>query len=125
MAIQMALHGGLGVIHYNMTVEEQCKEVVKVKKYRNGFIADPKCLGPDSTVSDVRAIKSKFGFSGVPVTEDGRMGSKLVGMVTNRDIDFVEDDATKLSEVIEGRNHARSFLGLDSILISSTFSAFK
>jgi len=100
MAIQMALHGGLGVIHYNMTVEEQCKQVIKVKMYRNGFISEPKCLGPDSTVGDVHAIKQKFGFAGVPVTADGKMGSTLVGMVTNRDIDFVEDDNTKLSEVM-------------------------
>jgi len=67
--------------------------------YRNGFISDPKCLGPDSTVSDVLAIKAKFGFAGVPITADGKMGSTLVGMVTNRDIDFVEDENTKLSQV--------------------------
>ena len=94
MAIMMALHGGLGIIHYNMTVEEQVSEVRKVKKYRNGFITDPLCLSPASTVADVHRVKAEHGFAGVPITEDGKLGSKLVGMVTNRDIDFAEDPDT-------------------------------
>ena len=53
MAIGMALHGGIGIIHYNMTVEEQVKEVRLVKKFKNGFISDPKCLSPEDTLSDV------------------------------------------------------------------------
>ena len=57
MAIMMALHGGLGIIHYNMSVAEQVSEVIKVKKYRNGFITDPKCLPPTATAADVQAIK--------------------------------------------------------------------
>jgi len=91
MAIMMALHGGLGIIHYNMSIDEQVAEVVKVKKYRNGFITDPKCLPPTATVADVQAIKSEQGFSGIPITADGTIGSKLLGIVTNRDVDFVED----------------------------------
>jgi len=100
MAIMMALHGGLGIIHYNMTVEEQVSEVRKVKKYRNGFITDPLCLSPQNTVGDVRRVKSENGFAGIPITVDGKMGSKLVGIVTNRDIDFVDDDETVLDAIM-------------------------
>lgn len=100
MAIGMALLGGIGVIHYNMTVEEQANEVRLVKKYKNGFITDPICLSPQHTVADVDNIKRKFGYSGVPITETGFLGSKLLGIVTNRDIDFVEDRTTLVSEVM-------------------------
>ena len=103
MAIGMALQGGIGVIHYNMTVEEQANEVRLVKKYKNGFITDPACLSPEHTVADLDNLKEKFGFSGIPVTADGKMGSKLVGIVTNRDIDFVEDRNTKLKDVMSSK----------------------
>ena len=101
MAIMMALHGGIGVVHYNMTVEEQCSEVHKVKKYRNGFITDPLCLAPDATVDDVKSVKEQHGLSGIPITENGKLGGKLLGIVTNRDIDFVDDPAnTKVSDIM-------------------------
>lgn len=100
MAIGMALQGAIGIIHYNMTIEEQAKEVRLVKKYKNGFISDPACLSPSSTVSELDALKEKFGYSGIPITESGTLGSKLVGIVTNRDVDFVQDRETKLKEVM-------------------------
>lgn len=68
MAIHMALNGGLGVIHHNCPVEEQAEMVRKVKKFENGFICEPKTLGPNNTVQDVLDIKAKFGFCGIPVT---------------------------------------------------------
>jgi IMP dehydrogenase len=100
MAIGMALLGGLGIIHYNQSVAEQCYHVDRVKRFKNGFITDPKCLSPEHTIADVDAIKRQFGFSGVPITEDGKMGSKLVGIVTNRDVDFIADRTRKLSTVM-------------------------
>lgn len=100
MAIGMALMGGIGVVHYNMTVAEQTREVRLVKQYKNGFITDPACLAPSNTVGDLLELKERSGFSGVPITEDGKMGSKLVGIVTNRDIDFVEDRAVLLKDVM-------------------------
>lgn len=100
MAINMALLGGLGMIHYNNSIEEQTAQVRKVKRYRNGFITDPVVMGPHHKVTDIDEIKSKFGFSGIPITENGRMGSKLLGIVTTRDVDFIKDRSTLVKDVM-------------------------
>lgn len=100
MAIAMALHGGMGFIHYNNTVDEQAAHVRQVKKYKNGFITDPLTLSPTNTVADIDNIKAQYGFSGVPITENGKMGGKLVGMVTSRDIDFLTDRSQPLQDVM-------------------------
>lgn len=100
MAIGMALQGALGIIHYNMTVEEQVNEVRLVKKFKNGFILDPICLSPDHHISDIDKLKDQYGYSGFPITIDGKMGSKLVGIVTNRDIDYIEDRSMLLRDVM-------------------------
>jgi IMP dehydrogenase len=100
MAISMALQGGIGIIHYNNSVEEQQEQVSKVKRYKNGFISDPLVLSPQHRIRDIDEVKKKYSFSGIPITEDGRMGSKLLGIVTNRDIDFIQDRDKPLSEVM-------------------------
>jgi IMP dehydrogenase len=100
MAIYLALLGGIGIIHYNNTLEEQLEHVRKTKKFENGFITDPVVLSPDDRIEDVDRIKEKHGFSGVPLTTDGRIGSKLVGIVTRTDIDFETDRTKKLREVM-------------------------
>ena len=100
MAIAMALMGGIGIIHYNNTIAEQCEEVRKVKRYENGFITDPLVLSPGNLISDIDRIKEKYGFSGIPITEDGNLNSRVVGIVTNRDIDFETDRSKKLSDVM-------------------------
>ena len=100
MAIAMALQGGLGIVHYNNTIEQQAQEIRKVKRFKNGFINDPLCMTKDHTVGDVLNVKRTYGFSGIPITEDGKIGSKLIGIVSNRDIDFIQDHNTKLSQVM-------------------------
>ena len=100
MAIQMALFGGIGIIHYNFTIEEQVREVQKVKKFKNGFITDPICLKPSATVADVLQVKEKFGFCGIPITQQGHVRSELLGIVSKRDIDFIEDTNTKVTNVM-------------------------
>ncbi len=100
MAINMALLGGIGFIHYNNTKEEQAEQVRKVKRFKNGFIADPIVLSPNHRIKDIDTIKRTHGYSGIPITEDGSLGSKLVGIVTTRDIDFVQDRDKLLSEVM-------------------------
>ncbi|MGQ3686131.1 MAG: IMP dehydrogenase [Candidatus Loosdrechtia sp.] len=100
MAISMALLGGIGIIHYNNPIEDQVKEVRLVKRFENGFITEPVVLSPDHTIKDVDNIKNIHGFSGIPITEDGTLHSKLIGIVTKRDIDFEGDRNKKLKAVM-------------------------
>jgi len=100
MAIAMALEGGIGVIHTNLPIEEQAKEVARVKKYKAGFILDPVCVPPTMTLAELDTLKTKHGFTGFPVTETGLTGAKLLGLVTKRDTDFVLDRQTRLSAIM-------------------------
>ena len=84
LAIAMAQEGGIGIIHKNMTIEQQAAEVRKVKKYESGVIKDPITIGPTATIRDVLELTSTAGISGVPVVD----GDELVGIVTNRDMRF-------------------------------------
>lgn len=94
MAIAMARQGGIGIIHKNMTIEQQAEEVDKVKRSENGVITDPFFLSPEHTLSDANELMAKFRISGVPITENG----KLVGIITNRDLLFEEDFSKKIKE---------------------------
>jgi IMP dehydrogenase len=100
MAIALALWGGIGIVHYNNTIEQQADLVSRVKRYENGFINKPMVLSPQHKISDIDMIKARYNFSGIPVTENGKLNSKLVGIVTNRDIDFEKDRTRSLSEVM-------------------------
>ena len=97
MAIAMAQAGGIGVIHRNMSVEAQAAEVYRVKRFESGLVLDPVTISPDSTISELRAVKSQHGFSGFPVIDDS---GALVGIITNRDIRFVSDDSVKVSTMM-------------------------
>ncbi|MCR4907704.1 MAG: IMP dehydrogenase [Lachnospiraceae bacterium] len=94
MAIAMARQGGIGIIHKNMSIEQQAEEVDKVKRSENGVITDPFFLSPEHTLKDADDLMAKFRISGVPVTE----GKKLVGIITNRDLKFEEDFSKKIRE---------------------------
>lgn len=93
MAILMALMGGIGVIHYNYeTIEEQVEEAKKVKRFEAAFIRKPVVLSPKNTVADVYSIAQKYGFYSVPITQDGNLGSPLVGIVTHRNVRYLEKE---------------------------------
>ncbi len=94
MAIAMARQGGIGVIHKNMSIEQQAEEVDKVKRSENGVITDPFYLSPEHTLEDANNLMAKFRISGVPITE----GKKLVGIITNRDLKFETDFTKKIKE---------------------------
>ncbi|KAI1298229.1 inosine-5'-monophosphate dehydrogenase IMD4 [Xylaria venustula] len=100
MAIHMALQGGLGVIHHNCSPDAQAEMVRKVKRYENGFINDPIVISQDATVGEAKALKAKWGFGGFPVTATGKLGSKLLGIVTNRDLQFEDDLSRKIDKVM-------------------------
>ncbi len=100
MAIHMALLGGVGMIHYNNSIEEQIAQVRRTKKFENGFITDPIVLGPEHRIRDVEDMSRQHGFFGVPITEDGTLKGKLIGIVARRDIDFETDLDRPLREVM-------------------------
>ena len=100
MAIAMARQGGIGIIHKNMSIEQQAEEVDKVKRSEYGVITDPFYLSPEHTLADANDLMAKFRISGVPITE----GRKLVGIITNRDLKFEEDFSKKIKESIDRKS---------------------
>ncbi|MFW5836963.1 MAG: IMP dehydrogenase [Desulfovibrionaceae bacterium] len=100
MAICMARHGGAGVIHKNMPVRDQVREVERVKKSESGMVLDPVVVHPDDPVQKVLDHMAEYAISGLPVVK----GDHLVGIITNRDVRFVTEPATPVSEVMTSRN---------------------
>ncbi len=96
MAIALSQEGGLGVIHKNMSIESQTKEVDKVKRSANGIIVDPVTLPPDASVATARETMEQSRVSGIPITE----GGKLAGIITRRDLRFLEDNSLPIAEVM-------------------------
>lgn len=97
LAIAMAQAGGIGVVHRNLTVEEQAGQVMQVKKYESGVVMNPITISPTASLKELNDIKARTGFSGVPVVEaDGT----VVGIITNRDTRFVEDQNAKVAELM-------------------------
>jgi IMP dehydrogenase len=100
LAIALAQEGGLGVIHKNMSIDQQTREVDKVKRSENGVITDPVTLSPDATVGMARRVMEQYKISGVPIT----VGPKLKGILTRRDLRFLTDNEQKLQEVMTKDN---------------------
>ncbi|MDC0985047.1 IMP dehydrogenase [Gammaproteobacteria bacterium] len=96
MAITLASEGGIGIIHKNLSIGNQAKQVRFVKKYESGVINDPITANADSTVSEINKITERFGISGVPIVDK----NQLIGIVTNRDLRFVENLNTKVSSIM-------------------------
>jgi IMP dehydrogenase len=107
-AISMAREGGIGIIHKNMAIEAQVREVQRVKKSESGMIVDPVTTGEEITVAEVKAIMDQYHISGVPVCR----GTKLVGIVTNRDLRFVSDPDLKVKEVMTSTNLVTAKVGI-------------
>ncbi|MEL6793511.1 MAG: IMP dehydrogenase, partial [Pseudomonadota bacterium] len=103
MAITMAQAGGVGVIHRNLDLEEQAAQVRRVKRFESGVVYNPITLRPDQTLADAKALQERYKITGFPVVgPDG----KLIGIVTNRDMRFAEQDATPISEMMTAENLA-------------------
>jgi IMP dehydrogenase len=113
MAIALAQEGGLGVIHKNLSVERQSEEVDKVKRSANGIIMDPVTLPPEATVARAREVMDQYHISGVPITAGGR---RLVGIITRRDLRFLESGETPVAEIMtkEGLVTATGTVSLDA-----------
>src|SRR3990172_4145084 len=88
LAIAMAQHGGIGVIHKNLSIDEQSSEVDRVKRSESGMIVNPITLSPTNRIHEALELMKKFSISGVPITEDGSKEGRLVGILTNRDLRF-------------------------------------
>ncbi|MGQ9585794.1 MAG: IMP dehydrogenase [Anaerolineae bacterium] len=109
LAIALAREGGLGVIHRNMTIEQQADEVNKVKRSESGMIVDPISLPPTATLQDAEDLMARYHISGIPITlEDGT----LVGILTNRDIRFAEDFSRPVTEFMTSKNLVTAALGI-------------
>jgi len=100
LAVALAQEGGLGVIHRNMPAEAQAREVTKVKRSANGVIVDPMTLAPSDTVQRARQLMSRHGVSGFPITERGEPKGKVLGILTRRDLKFVENEQTPVGKVM-------------------------
>src|SRR4051812_24515872 len=100
LAIAMAQHGGIGIIHKNLSIEEQASEVDRVKRSESGMIVDPITLPPANRIHEALELMKKYRISGVPITEDGSKEGRLVGILTNRDLRFETNVARPISDIM-------------------------
>ena len=100
LAIAMAQHGGLGIIHKNLSIDEQASEVDRVKRSESGMIVDPITLSPAHSIFEALDLMKKYRISGVPITDDGSKEGRLVGILTNRDLRFETNVSRPISEVM-------------------------
>ncbi|MEZ4718791.1 MAG: IMP dehydrogenase [Caldilineaceae bacterium] len=108
LAIALARQGGLGVIHRNLSPEDQAEEVDKVKRSESGMIVDPITLGPDNTLTDAEGVMSRYKISGVPITDEA---GRLLGILTNRDVRFATDYARPISDYMTSEDLITARLG--------------
>jgi len=107
LAIELALFGGIGIIHKNMTPDEQAEEVKRVKRFENGFIQNPMCAKPTDTIETIYQIREKYGYKAVPITDTGEVNGKLEGLITANDYFYhkhkgqkVKDRMTKVENLL-------------------------
>jgi IMP dehydrogenase len=104
MAIAMAQHGGLGVIHKNLSIDQQASEVDRVKRSESGMIVNPITLGPQARISEALEMMRRYRISGVPITDDGSKEGRLVGILTNRDLRFETNIDRPITDVMTKHN---------------------
>ncbi|KJV69207.1 IMP dehydrogenase [Candidatus Neoehrlichia procyonis] len=102
LAIAIAQHGGIGCIHKNLSIEDQVSEVKKVKKYESWIVYNPITIFPDATLSEALTLMKQYNYSGIPVVTSNT--NKLVGILTNRDVRFIEDKSCKVQDVMTRHN---------------------
>ncbi|HKX80435.1 MAG TPA: IMP dehydrogenase [Novosphingobium sp.] len=110
MAIVMAQMGGIGVLHRNLSVEEQCAAVRAVKRFESGMVVNPITIAPEATLGEAQALMATHRISGIPVVESG--GGRLVGILTNRDVRFADNPSQPVSELMTHENLATVGLGV-------------
>jgi IMP dehydrogenase len=110
MAIGMAQHGGLGILHRNMDIEEQVRQVKRVKRFESGMIVDPITIRPDATLAEALEVMDRNGISGIPVTESS---GRLVGILTNRDVRFADNPKQPVRELMTSENLVRVYNKVD------------
>lgn len=110
MAIAMAQHGGLGIIHRNLTVEGQAEAVRRVKRYESGMVVNPITISSEATLADALAMMDQYGFAGFPVTEKS---GKLVGILTNRDVRFADNMDQPVRELMTSENLVKVYNSVD------------
>ncbi len=118
LAIAIAQEGGLGIIHRNLSISRQAEEVDKVKRSESGMILDPITLRPNSRLHEALSLMEKYHISGIPITEDGQPGGRLVGILTNRDIRFEDDETRLVNELMTGE-------GLVTVPVGTTLDEAK
>ncbi len=101
LAIALARQGGIGIVHRNLSIEEQAAEIDKVKRSESGMIVEPVTLAPEQPISDALAIMERYHISGVPITDEN---GRLVGILTNRDLRFIEDNGQAIADVMTKEN---------------------
>jgi IMP dehydrogenase len=111
LAIAMAQAGGIGVIHKNLSFEEQAQQVRKVKKFESGMVVNPITINPDATLADALKIKETYSISGIPVVE--KSSGKLVGILTNRDVRFATNPETPVSELMTRHTTDRKLITVE------------
>lgn len=117
MAIGLALAGGIGIVHCNQSLPSQVEMVKRVKRRDNGFIYEPLTLSPENTVEDVDQVKESYGFSGIPITDNGELGGRILGIVTARDVDPIDDRTMRLQDVMT----KQLVLGRDGITLAGAY----
>jgi IMP dehydrogenase len=103
MAIAMAQAGGMGVVHRNLNIAEQAREVRRVKRFESGIVYNPITLRPEQTLADAKMLQERYRVTGFPVVD---AAGRVLGIVTNRDMRFANDDATPVSVMMSSKNLA-------------------